>query len=267
MYPIAVRRTFSVGLLLVIAFMLSKMADAHSPEQPLPPSTIAEIRTTFLPLVVQIPPSAPPQPAGIVNGNFEAGPQAWAQYSQQGYTIILTADSLPVPPRSGVWAAWLGGAYDEASLLDQIFVVPANATRLAYYLWIASSDVCNAEYDIGGLIMDDDGNLTDTDVLDAYMLCDDNSTAGWIRREVDVTRYAGKEVLLTFAAFTDSVLNSNMFIDDVQLNTAPLQSISAEPFPLLSPIPSRLELPREEAASSSHETGALEGLIRKTLMQ
>lgn len=267
MYPIAVRRTVAAGLLLAMTLILAQTANVHSAQQPSPPSTISETHVIYLPFIVQMPASPPPQPAGIVNGNFESGPVAWMQYSQQGYRLILNADSLPVPPRSGAWAAWLGGAPDEASLLDQIFVVPANATRLAYYLWIASADVCNPDYDIGGLIMDDDGNLTDSDVLDAYILCDDNSTGRWIRREVNITRYAGKEVLLTFAAFTDSTLNSNMFIDDVQLNTAPLPSISGAPYLPSVAVPSRSESPGGTRAASTPELENLEDLIRFSLGQ
>jgi hypothetical protein len=217
------------ALALVLLSVLTVAAQA-----PLPGASqsLAEPYRVLLPMVTKPEPPPPPPPAGLVNGNFEVGAAGWEQYSARGYTIILSSSSLPVTPHSGVWAAWLGGAFDESSLLSQVFNMPAGATRLSYYLWIASGDICDPDYDVGGLFMDDNGDITEDDVLDAYILCDGTSTGGWIRREVDIARYAGKQVELAFVAFTDEVINSNMFVDDVSLNTAPLQpamDASAEP--------------------------------------
>ncbi|MDT8306366.1 MAG: hypothetical protein RRC07_10555 [Anaerolineae bacterium] len=226
----------AVGLVtLSVLAALAQAAPAHTAEAPLQTSHL------YLPIVIKSPPPPPPPPppAALVNGNFESGAAGWVEYSEQGYVIILEAQDLPIPPHSGNWAAWLGGAYDEASLLGQVFTVPRTATRLAYYLWIASGDVCSADYDIGGVTMDSDGDITEDDVLDAYILCSDTSTGGWVRREVDISRYAGQEVMLTFAAFTDSTLNSNMFIDDVSLTSAPQQLETASSGEPLFIVPAR----------------------------
>ena len=45
--------------------------------------------------------------------------------------------------------------------------------------------------------MDDDGNVTEDDVLDAFYLCGPTSTGGWQLRTLDVAQYAGKRVELT----------------------------------------------------------------------
>ena len=45
--------------------------------------------------------------------------------------------------------------------------------------------------------MDDDGNVTEDDVLDAFYLCGPTSTGGWQPRTLDVAQYAGKRVELT----------------------------------------------------------------------
>lgn len=221
----------------------------------------------LLPMVLKpvLVPTPPPAPAAIVNGNFEAGATGWKQYSSQGYTLILPSSSLPIPPRSGAWAAWLGGAYDESSLLSQLFNMPAGATHLSYYLWIASGDVCNPDYDIGGLFIDDDGDITEDDVLDSYILCQGTSTGGWIRREVDITRFAGKQVEMSFVAFTDDIINSNMFVDDVSLNTAPLQPVIQLPTEPILTVPARPALPLLSPRPHPPQIDSLTQLLRAAI--
>ena len=163
----------------------------------------------FRPLPTPTPTATPPPMNVIVNGNFEAGPTGWQQYSSNGWQLILSQANLPVPPRSGAWAAWLGGDYDEASILSQVVTVPVSNSTLTYWLWIASADVCG--YDVGGVVINED------DAVDAYWLCSDNNTGGWILRSVNLGAYAGQTVLMDFAAFTDDSLNSNMFLDDISL--------------------------------------------------
>lgn len=169
-------------------------------------------------------PTPTPQPS-LLNGNFEAGHSGWQEYSALGYPIIMNNSQLPdaLDPHSGQWATWFGGDYDEVSAIEQSVFVPPNVRTLQYYRWIASQDICNPDYDIAGVIMDDDGTVTESDVVDAFILCDGTSTNGWQGRSVDISRFAGKQVLLTIIAFTDGSLLSNMFVDDVSLSgNAPL---------------------------------------------
>jgi len=148
-------------------------------------------------------------PPPIVNGNFEAGVNGWGQYSANGWPLIVKSDVLLVPPHSGVWAVWLGGDDNEDAVLWQVVKVPASSPKLTYWLWIASGDACG--YDVAGVAINLD------EVVDAYWLCYVNNTGGWIKRTVDLSPYAGQTVELDFVAFTDDVLNSNLFIDDVSL--------------------------------------------------
>ncbi len=46
---------------------------------------------------------------GIVNGNFESGSTGWTEFSTHGWDIIVTSFSTGITPRSGSYAAWLGG--------------------------------------------------------------------------------------------------------------------------------------------------------------
>ncbi|HSG17265.1 MAG TPA: hypothetical protein VLE70_13205, partial [Anaerolineae bacterium] len=91
--------------------------------------------SSFLPLVTTPPP--------ITNGDFELGPVAWGQFSSNGWSLILDSSNLPVPPRSGLWAAWLGGDHNEDSVLWQVVKVPNSNAILGYWHWIASEDDCD----------------------------------------------------------------------------------------------------------------------------
>lgn len=183
---------------------------------PLTPSKI------LLPFVIrQLPPTPTPTPTptpiptstpfyGLINGDFEMGPTGWYQYSSNNFPLILHSDDLPVPPRSGVWASWLGGWPNEASIIFQEIAVPTTQPTLYYWHWIASQDICGPDYDIGGVLIDEEA-------VDAFYLCQATNTNGWVRRTIDLSPYAGQHVTLYIAAFTDATLNSNLFIDDVSL--------------------------------------------------
>lgn len=218
--------------LLVCGLSLIMLSVLAAAAQPLSPADVGH--RVLLPLVLKSE-----LPAGITNGDFEDGPTAWDWYSLGGYPLILHRDSLPTGwyPHSGDWLAWLGGGHNEVSTLWQSFTVPASATRLSYYLWIVSEDLCSPGRDSWSL------RVTPDDVLDGDSLCGDTSTPGWIRREVDITRYAGQHVILTFVVSTDASLYSSLFVDDVSLDTAPLQPLVELPQQPLLAVPSRAAAP------------------------
>jgi hypothetical protein len=137
---------------------------------------------------------------------------AWEEYSSNGYQLILRDVDLPVPPHNGSWAAWLGGDYNEASILSQqIYLVPGD-TMLHYWHWIVSVDICDPDYDIAGVLINDTA-------VDAFLLCEPNNTNAWRLRSVDLNAYEGQTVTLWIAAFNDGSLISNLFIDDASLGS------------------------------------------------
>jgi len=157
----------------------------------------------FLPLVNKNHSEA----GGVVNGDFEAGPTDWLEYSTHGWDLILDS-GFPgsVTPHSGSWAVWLGGDYDDISYIEQQVTVPATTHYLAYWHWISSEDVCG--WDFGGVIIN-------ASVVDVYDLCQSTNTGGWVKHVVDLSAYGGQSVSLQIRAETDSSLNSNLFVDDV----------------------------------------------------
>jgi hypothetical protein len=151
-------------------------------------------------------PTSTPEPQ-ICNGDFEQGKTCWLEESSNGYDLVTSDFQGTINPHSGNWAAWLGGDYNETSLLYQQVTVPTGSPNLSYWHWIASADVCG--YDVAGVVINEDA-------VDAYWLCDAEDTGGWVQRIVNLSAYAGQSVTLYFLADTDGSFNSNLFIDDVQ---------------------------------------------------
>lgn len=143
----------------------------------------------------------------IPNGDFEQGPVVWTIFSQNGWDIIMDSGFPgPVVPHGGDWLTWLGGDDDEVSYIEQEVMVPADTAELAYWHWIASFDVCGADFawvKVDGVI------------VDQYDLCTDEDTDDWVLHRVDISAYAGQTVTLRIQVDTDADLNSNLFVDDV----------------------------------------------------
>jgi hypothetical protein len=155
---------------------------------------------------------------GLVNCDFELGSgHGWNEYSYQGwYPVVLPASALSavsVTPRSGNYAAWLGGADDEITYISQQVTISANAPYLVYHQWIGSNE-STCTYDIGGV-------LINHVVVDYYGLCGSTNTGGWATHSVNLSAYVGQSVLLEIRVETDSSVNSNMFVDDVALSNSP----------------------------------------------
>jgi hypothetical protein len=226
---------------LVCALSLLILSAVSAAAQPQPVAPADDMYHVLLPLVLRSE-----LPTGITNGDFEDGPTGWEEFSELGYPLIYhraTPGFPPLDPHSGDWLAWLGGVNDEVSSIQQRFIVPGPATHLSYYIWIASGDECVPGHDSWALIVNAGNNITPDDVLDGDPLCGGTSTPGWIRREVDITRYAGQPVVLTFVVATNSDLPSSLFVDDVSLDTDPLQPLVATPRQPLLAVPSRAAAP------------------------
>lgn len=158
----------------------------------------------FLPLMMKSP---PPVVASLTNGSFESGSGVgWAEYSSHGWPIVLAA-GFPngVAPRSGSWAAWLGGEFNDISYLQQNITISASTPYLSYYHWVASADICG--YDFAYV-------LINAVVVDTYNLCSSANTGGWVKHSIDLTSYAEQSVTLQIRVETDSTGNSNLFLDD-----------------------------------------------------
>jgi hypothetical protein len=165
----------------------------------------------FLPIVSY-------RPAGIAvpNGDFESGSTIWNEFSTNSRNLILNENNLPVAPHSASWAAWLGGANDDISYIEQTLTIPAGSPHFTYWHWIDSQDGCG--FDFAGVYVD--GFLEDV-----YDLCSDNNTSGWRSYSVDLSAYAGQTVPIQIWAETnnnDQV--SSLYVDDVSFKAYPATS-------------------------------------------
>jgi hypothetical protein len=152
----------------------------------------------------------------LVNGSFEQGRSVgWTEYSTHGWSLVRSADYLPVTPHSGNWAAWLGGDDDERNGIYQTITIP-NSAHVRLHYWIASAESCDT-YDVGGVSLKESAYIIYP--LIGWQLCSSNNTDGWKVLDLDLSAYSGRTLQLLVAASTNDVpyANSNLFIDDVYL--------------------------------------------------
>jgi hypothetical protein len=178
---------------------------------------------TYLPLVLrtaQIEPPPPPPPTSIVNGDFESGPVGWTEYSSQGWDLILPISELPpgLTPRSGSWAAWLGGDHDEVAYVRQQVDISSASPYLGYWYWSASQDTCGNDWAQVRI-----NNVA----VHSHQLCTSTNTGAWVPQVVNLAAYAGQSVSLEFRVDTNATLNSNFFLDDVAFQTGTAAPVAA----------------------------------------
>lgn len=103
--------------------------------------------------------------------------------------------------------------------------------HLAYYYYIGSEETDCSDTSGEYVAVSIDG----IDV-DGVNLCTDTSSVEWQQAGVDMSSYAGQTIEIMFTVSTNSVLNSNFFLDDVAFVMAvPATSLSMkEPSPALS---------------------------------
>lgn len=185
------------------------------PTTPAPPSVNSNL---YLPLVLR----NAQRGFLLPNGDFEQGHVIWQEYSKNGYAILynILETVNAAPPYQGVWAAWLGGAPDEISYIQQTVFIPPETPYLSYWHWVDSEDECG--YDFGGV-------LINSTVADVYSLCMDLDTSGWVQHTIDLRQYAGQTVNLQIRAETDSLFNSNLFIDQVIFQATAVSSSIPKP--------------------------------------
>jgi hypothetical protein len=175
-------------------------------------------------------PTPTPDPSfnQVANGDFEAGADgAWSESSSNGYGLILDkTDLLGLPPRSGIWAVWLGGIDDEVSTLSQPVTLRGDTATLTFYYQISSADECGNDF-ARVSVETLDQPLSASNVLGAYELCDVNNSDSWTEATLDLSAHLGHSVRLAFELETNSSLISSLYLDDVQLTV----TSSATPVP------------------------------------
>ncbi|MEZ4656941.1 MAG: trypsin-like serine protease [Caldilineaceae bacterium] len=204
-----------------------------------PPSTATP---TFTPTST---PTIPAAANALQNGDFEAGAGVgWVEnsvnYGGVG-SLILPASNLGGVTPNGAYAAWLGGADLETSDLAQQVTAPA-ATKitLRFTYQILTTDQCG--YDFATV-------RVDNDIMATYDLCADQATTDWTPAALDLTNYAGRQIVLTFHVETDESHASSFYVDDVRLE-------GAAPVPTTEPTVQPTAGPAAVLRNGSFDNGA-----------
>ncbi|MGW1379409.1 M28 family peptidase [Streptomyces sp. NPDC002446] len=143
----------------------------------------------------------------LANGGFESGTSPWT-----GDTGAIGAHSGQ-SAHSGSRFAWLGGYGSSATdSLSQPVTVPAGCSRatLTYWLHIDTGETDHVAYDtfkvkVGSTTL---ATFSNTDAANGYT-----------QRTLDLSRYVGQQITLTFTAAEDASLQTSFVIDDAALHT------------------------------------------------
>ncbi|MBN2002891.1 MAG: carboxypeptidase regulatory-like domain-containing protein [Anaerolineae bacterium] len=145
----------------------------------------------------------------IRDGGYELGTPNpyWQEYSSGGYRIIYDE-----APRTGVYSAWHGGAYNERSAITQTVTIPIGTAELSFWLYLGAYTSDADDWMTAGM----DGNT-----LFTVRGNQRGSYASWTRVALNVSAYAdGGAHALHFNSYNDGSSRSNFFVDDVTLVSA-----------------------------------------------
>jgi hypothetical protein len=192
------RTTLSASLIhpaIVTAPSLGTQAEAKA-------TAAAQDNLVYLPVIMKLS-----QALAIKNGGSEQGYTEWNWDPSDG---MITA----VYSHSGIYSAMLGdGTHSRSAKISQQVNVQADNPNLVFYLLMNSSDVCDTDphvYDYTAVTIDDAEVWVEA-------VCANNSSDSWIRQNVNLSAYAGQTVMLAFVFMSDSMIESRLFLDDVQL--------------------------------------------------
>lgn len=170
-------------------------------------------------------------PTDIQNGDFEAGHTGWDEYTdERDYTLIEQSRNA----HSGQWQASLLGAPNDQSTLRQELTLQQDRLTISFWYKIDSNaPQCDIVRDPNtGLFLADYVVFSayasfypipeDQRIQTQWPLCRDTDTDDqWVRKTVDVSRFAQYPVNLQFFAINDANGTSYFYVDDVELVAAP----------------------------------------------
>jgi serine protease len=145
----------------------------------------------------------------IVNGTFEST-TGWTETSSNSLLIVGAAPNS-MPAHGGSRLAWLAGADNETSTIQQQISVPAGAPTLTFWYQVRTVEAfCAASIDSAAVKINGTAVWTQN-------LCTANATTAWQQATLSLSAYAGQSVALQFYAKTDFSDSSSFFVDDVSI--------------------------------------------------
>lgn len=160
----------------------------------------------FLPMVM-LKSTSPPQE--IANPGFEESFTGWTFYSNQGYDTIT-----PVESHSGYYSASLGnGKNDRVASISQTMQVPISRSKLAYWIFTRSGEVC-LDFDYLKIFINGQERRY-------YDICANNQTNQWVYWDLDLSSNSGQMVVLKIEFRSDASVSSEVYLDDFQFTYPP----------------------------------------------
>ncbi len=191
------------------------------------PAAVLTQSDVLLPLVFDenaFPPGKVSFVPVIINGTFDKGEQVGWTWIENGasYPLIYATSPLYIPRQippaaTPSYLAWLGGAKNLDDRLSQKIQLPADYfVRLRFDYFTASAETeCNANPsdndDTAALYVD--GVLVEP----AFALCRGGVSTGWTERTIDLSDFIDELVTIEFRVTTDDNLNSNLYLDNIEL--------------------------------------------------
>lgn len=164
--------------------------------------------TLYLPGVIK----AKEELKQLVNFDFEKGAKSGWQESP-GILIFKRENQYPFSP-DGTHVAWLGGIFNEIDELTQQIMLPTEYDSLGVtYLYMVDSGESNSDKDKAEVRITAAGVQTQ---IVPHELTRSNSK-GWQRGVIDLSGFKGKLTTFTFWASLNSDVNSNFFVDKVEI--------------------------------------------------
>ncbi len=164
----------------------------------------------------------------IANGDFEAGAVDWLASSTANPNDPLIyrkggSPNLPLNlnPHSGAWVAWMGGyaaGVAEDASLSQVVTVPANKPHLVFYQIVYGGETnCANDY---VRVLANGAEVAGSKVG----VCNSTSYSPWVKRSLNLSAHAGKQITLAFVVHVDDSTHSpssSVFIDDISFSATP----------------------------------------------
>jgi len=193
------------------------------------PSVCTSIAASFSAIAVPVGAATcgttpPPPPSGsnlLSNPGFESantsGNTLWSPT-----TMVIGQWGTDQPARSGTWSAWLGGyGVAHGDSISKLITIPASSSAtLSYYVHIDTLEQPGVAYDTV-TVSAGSTPLQTLSNLDA--------AAGYQRRTVDLSAYAGQTILLSFSGSEDDSLATSFVIDDTWLSASSYFTAPAAP--------------------------------------
>ncbi len=171
----------------------------------------------------------------LLNGDFELGVSGWSASSFNGYKGIyaetdpdwIAAFQSSISANSGTHAIWFASCQgvDELAVVSQRIAIPANARSLSYFSLPLSRESVSAGGQCGspdrGVVFIDDVQVDELRLCEQLDSEGNPLIPGWLRRNIDITPFAGRTVTVRFVFESDIEFASNWLVDDVALSATP----------------------------------------------